>query len=547
MALKNETTKFDVIIIGAGPNGLQIGAYLSKAGLKALILERRLEVGGGLASEAVTAYDCLHNTHAVYMMMTEFAPIYEDLKLEERYKVQHIYPPLQFALPTRDGRCLCLYTDVEKTFKSIAAFSEKDANSYRELYHTYKRYVDEVIAPGTYVPPTPTLDHIVLAQKTEIGREMTELAMKTPMEIIDENFEHPVVKALMLYVATQWGVGYDSPGMGFLVALYINRATNYRLVKGGSHMVAQALHKVVHQNGSLVRSGQLIERIIVEDGVAKAVELVDGTVLEASKAIVSTLNPHQTFLQLVGEQNLEKGLTDMIKSWRWERHSFVTTHIALREVPNFTAAAADPEINRAFVYVLGFESPEELIADMEAVDNGELQETAIFNCCFPSIHDPLQAPPGKCTALLSRHAPYKLKDGGSDKWYSMDYKREVADQCMRALQTYAPNMNSDNVIWDYVSTPVDIENKFLDMKEGSYKQGLYDPLQMGYHRPNEMCSSTRTPIKNLYVGGASVYPGGCVIWGPGYLCANAVAEDTGTDKWWKEPEYITKAREDGKV
>ena len=124
---------YDIIIIGAGPNGLELGAYLSKAGQKVLLLERRNEVGGGLATEAVTIGTYLHNTHAVYMMMVDYAPVYPDCRLEEDYNLHHIYPALQFALPLSDGSCLCMYNDIEKTCSSIARFSRKDAESYREL------------------------------------------------------------------------------------------------------------------------------------------------------------------------------------------------------------------------------------------------------------------------------------------------------------------------------------------------------------------------------------------------------------------------------
>ena len=97
------------------------------------------------------------------------------------------------------------------------------------------------------------------------------------------------------------------------------------------------------------------------------------------------------------------------------------------------------------------------------------------------------------------------------------------------------------------TTPADIQNKFANMVKGSYKQGAYHPLQMGYLRPNQECSQYRTPVKNLYLGGASVAPGGMVIFGPGYNCANAIAEDFGIEKWWKEPEYVTTARDEGYV
>lgn len=535
---------YDVIIIGAGPNGLATGAYLSKAGLRVLLLERRHEVGGGLLTEEVTLPGFLHNTHAVYMLMADYAPVYPDFKLED-YNVRHIHPHLQFALPLSDGRCLCLYSDVEKTCDSIAQFSKHDAESYRELYHQCVRYVDGFIAGATYAPAMPILDQIVKLQQTELGREMIELSENTPKDFIDEYFENEHVKAMMLYLVTHWLGSYDQSGMGYLALLYLNRASNYRLVKGGSHVVAQALHKIIFENRGIVLNTQRIKRIIVEDGMATGVEREDGAIFRADKAIISTLDPHQTFLKLVGEKNLDKDFVEQIKDWQWEKYTLMGLHLALDEAPNFTAAAKNPEVNKALVYILGYEDPEELIEDYEAIYRGELRDRACFNCCFPSVHDPSQAPAGRHTGLLSRFAPYGLKNGGASKWYDLKFKEEVAEQYLITLQKYAPNMKKHTILWKYISTPIDVENKLLSMVEGSYKHGLYHPLQMGIFRPNELCSRNRTPVKNLYVAGSSCYPGGCVIWGAGYNAANAVAEDLGIEKWWPEPEAVTKAREGG--
>ena len=538
--------KYDVIIIGAGPNGLQIGAYLVKAGLKVLLLERRHECGGGLATEAVTITDFIHNTHAVYMMMADYAPVYADFKLEEQYDVKHIYPSLQFALPLSDGKSVCLYTDVDKTCDSIAKFSKRDADAYRELYHTFGKYVEAFIAPATYVPPVPALDQLVKLQQTEIGRGIAEISEKSPKEIIDEYFENEHVKALMLYLATQWGVDYDQGSMGYLVLLYLNRATNYRLVAGGSHMVAQGLNKVIHENGGAVLNNQRIKRIIVEDGTAKGVELENGDMIWADKAVVSTIDPHQTFLKLVGTENLEEDFALKIKSWKWEKHSLLGIHLALEEAPHFTAAASDPEIDKAFVYVLGYETPEEILDDYEALSRGEMRDKACFNCCFPTVHDPSQAPPGKHTGLLSRFAPYRI-NGEPQQWYNLKFKEQMAENCLATLQRYAPNITGEKILWKYISTPLDMENKFLDMVEGSFKQGQYIPYQMGYFRPNDECSENKTPIKNLYLGGSSCYPGGCVIWGAGYVAANTIAEELGLDKWWQEPEIVANARKEGLI
>jgi phytoene dehydrogenase-like protein len=113
------------------------------------------------------------------------------------------------------------------------------------------------------------------------------------------------------------------------------------------------------------------------------------------------------------------------------------------------------------------------------------------------------------------------------------------------LAKYAPNITQKTVRDYYASSPKDVSNKFLDMVQGSFKQGQYHPLQMGYLRPNEYCSTHRSPIKSLFMGGACTFPGGTVILGSGYLAADAVAEDCGVKKWWPEPELVKKAKEKG--
>jgi len=537
--------KYDVIVIGGGPNGLESAAYLSKAGLKVLLLERRYEIGGGLSTEEVTYPGYLTNTHAIYMMMVDYAPIYQDFLLEQQYNVKHIYPTLQFAMPLSDGRCACLYSDVDKTCENFSKFSQKDADSYRELHHMAKKCVDEFIAPATYVPPSPLLDALIKMQSTEVGRTVLEYSEKSPKEIIDEHFENEHLKGLLLYVTSFWGIEYNQPGLGYLVLLYLDRAINYRLTVGGSHMVAQALGKIVGENGGRIINNVRIKKILVGDEGARGVELEDGTVIEASKAVLSTIDPQQTFLKLVGKENLEEEFALKIEGWEWDKYSLFVAHLALEKAPNFTAAQSNPEVDKAFLYLLGYETEDDVIKDLDAVYEGNMLEDAKFNCCFPTVHDPSQAPPGRHTGLLSRFAPYDLKDGGAQRWYDIRFKEEQTQRCLDTLRRYAPNISQDEVFSVYTTTPIDVENKFSDMVKGSIKQGGYYPLQMGYQRPNDECSCNRTPVKNLYLGGASTYPGAMVIWGSGYLAANAIADDFGVEKWWTTPEYVTKAIQAG--
>ena len=534
----------DVLIIGAGANGLEAGAYLAKAGARVVVLERRYEMGGGLLTEEVALPGYLHNTHAVYMMMADYAPLYEDFNVEAEYNVKHIYPPLQFVMPLKDGRAVCIYSDVEKTCANFAQFSKRDAESYRELAKMSQECVDEFIGPATYAPPLSIIDAVTKMQATKAGRLVMEYSEKTALEIVEGHFENEHIRGLMLYTLCHWGVEYDQSGLGFLCLLYLDRSRNYRLARGGSHVMAQALGKVIHENKGVTVNNVRIKRIIMDGGAAKGVELDDGSTVMA-KAVISTIDPHQTFLGLIGEDKLEGEFAGKIKSWQWEKYGLCGVHLDLEEAPKFTAAAKDKGLNEGFVYVLGFETERDVIEEFDAIYKGELLSDIRFNCCFPSVHDPKQAPKGRCTGLISSMAPYDLKNGGKDKWLNYKFRQEYIDKSIATLTKYAPNIVRDKVLETYISTPADVENKLADMVKGGIKQGQYHPLQMGYNRPNDECSSTRTPIKNLYVGGASTYPGGCVIWGPGYIVANAVAEDLGIKKWWKEPEKVTRAKKLG--
>jgi len=534
--------KYDVIIIGTGPNGITTGAYLAKAGKKVLLLERRLEAGGGLATEEVTLGGFYHNTHAIYMMMVDYAPIYKDLKLEEEYLVKHIYPPLQYTMLFDDGRSLCLYSDMEKTCQSFAQFSQHDSDAYRELYHKVKQYTEDYLGPATYLPAAPSLLAAAHLESTDWGKEIMSYSPRTPKQVVEDLFEDEHIRAMWLYLVCHWGLQYDMQGLGYLLLLYFNRACNYRLVVGGSHMVSQAICKVIVENGGMIWGSQRIKRIIVENETAKGVEMEDGRIFEAD-VVVSSVDPYQTFSKLVGEENLDPDFVTRLHDYQWEKWSILTAHLALEAAPDFTAATSNPDINKSMVYILGYENPDDLVSHWEAIKNGETCEDKGFECCFPTVHDPSQAPAGRHTGLISQMAPYELQ-GGAERWYGFKFKEEQTAKRIERLSKYAPNLK-DSVLWHSVGTPLDTENKFLDMVKGSYKQGAYLPLQMGFNRPNEFCSQYRTPVKNLYVCGASVHPGGMVIWGAGYNAANAIAEDMGIEKWWPEPDCVKKAREKG--
>lgn len=532
---------YDVIIIGAGPNGLTAGAYLAKSGLKVLVVESRMEIGGGLCSEQVTIPGYLHNTHAVYFAMMDYAPAIADLELETTWGLKTIHPTPNMTLHTSDGKAVSIHTTPEETAKSFAKFSKRDADAYLEISSKFKRYMDEYIGPATYCPPAPTFETLMKLESCEVGREIHSFTERTAKDIVFDYFENEHIRSLMLYAVCMWGLDHDTEGLGFLVPLMMNRASNYRAIVNGSHTLANLLNKALYKYGGEILASQPVQRILMGDDGVKGVELLDGLVIEA-KNVLSTVDPHQTFLKMVGESNLDEDLKTRIQDWQWESISLFDVHMALKEAPRFKAAENDPEINKTFINIVGYDTPDQLINTFTSIKKG-IQPNTGFNCSFPSVIDPTQAPPGRHTGLISQHACYDLKDGGSDAWYRI--RNDHARELMEKLGKYAPNINKDTILDHYVCTPKDIENKLADMVKGSFKQGAYHPLQMGYLRPNEYCSQYRTPIKGLYVGGASSYPGGLVLFGNGYNAAGAIVEDLGANKWWPEPALVTAAKEKG--
>jgi phytoene dehydrogenase-like protein len=534
--------EYDGIIIGAGPNGMTVAAYLAKAGLKILLLERRYEIGGGLATEQVTIPGFLHDTHAIYHMMVEYAPPMKDLGLDKRYDLAWIYPDLQVVMPFSDGTHLALYKDPDRSYESIKRISGKDAEAFKEFAQWSQEVTDLFLAPASYVNPMPPLEQVAKLHRNPITKRADEMTGLTPRQIVEALFEHEKVRALFLYLACMWGLDYDLEGVGYLVPLFINRGWHFRLCRGGSHHVTHVFGKYILEHGGKILTGQIIKNIIIEKGEAKGVQLDDGTVIRANKFVVSSLNPHQTFYDLVGEQHLDSYLLKRIRGWKYTDWSFFNVHLALRERPRFKIAESDPELDNSLIYVVGYESEQDLIDHFEAIKKGRVIEGG-FNCCFPSIHDPVRNMSGGEIGLISQEAPYKLDKGGANSWYGT--RRKHAEECKAVLGRYTLNINDQNILWDYISSPLDIENKFPNMKQGCFKQGAYLPLQMGLYRPNEVISEHATPIKGLYICGSCTHSGGMITYGPGYCATQKIAEDLDLKKWWKETEHMDRARDAG--
>lgn len=532
--------EYDAIVIGGGPNGLTCAAYLAKAGLSILLLDKKHEFGGGLYTEDFGS-PFRFNAHAIYMLLAELMPPHRDLELEAR-GVAYIRPPAQVGFLHRDGKALVFYTDPKRSADSVRQLNRQDGDTFERMYAEFKEMCDECLIPATYVLPLPIAEQMELLDQTALGRRIAEISERSPREIIDAyGFRDPRVQGAMLHLATMWGIHPDVGGVGYMVPLYVYRMMNAALLRGGTHGLASALYGRVVAHGADVLEWAEVNRIVTENGTATGVVLTDGREFRA-RAVISTLNPDQTFLKLIGKNRLPGELAATVGGWEWEEWSLFTSHLGIKgQAPRYTAAAFNADVNSTLINFMGIESPGDVMRQVNEIEAGQLPEPAGGVTCT-TIHDPLQASKGPYgplhTLRWESHVPYALAGREWD-----DVKQAYADRCFEKWKEYAPNLVEAKVLFNFVYSPLDIERRLPTMQRGSIKHGAYTSTQMGFLRPTEDCSSYRTPIGGLYVAGASTYPGGMVILGSGYNAAKVVAEDLGARVWWSPPDYVVRARE----
>lgn len=519
---------FDVAIIGAGPNGLICGAYLARCGLKVVLLEARHETGGGLETLELGGYR--YNLHAVYHMMALQMPAWHDFDLEKK-GVKYIFPDVQCATINDGGPPLLLYRNGDKTADYIAAsFSPQDGEAYRKMYADFKEFSEKILIPLTYIPPVPFVEQTLILNnaKDDVGRRYNDIAELTPLDILHSyGFREPV-KASLLNLFTMWGLSpYE---LGFLFPLYVYRMTDAALVCGGSHRLSSALYRTFVEAGGTVMDRAEVVRVLIKDGGVDGVMIADGTEITA-RAVISTCNPRQNFLEFIDRQYLPVELVESARRWEWEKSTFFGMHLALKTAPAYSDVV---DANRALTTFCGINDTDFLLDHIQSTEQGLLPEKPLGHATCPSLFDPLQAPAGFHTGRWECLAPFDIDwDNNKD-----DFTRS----CLAEWKKYAPNLEPINVL-SYPPTYIELKNKA--MTRGSFKHGAYIPLQMGYLRPNDLCSRNFTPVERFYVAGASSYPGGMILGGGGYLAANAIADDFGLTKTWQEPAYMKNARQAG--
>jgi phytoene dehydrogenase-like protein len=477
--------------------------------------------------------------------MMDCMPPYADMNLES-WGCRYVIPEAAISLLTREGKALTLFSDIQRSAQNIAKISPNDAERYVGVMKDWYTIVNEALIPATYSLPLPMLDMVVSYQQTEIGELVNEMAEETFLETLDAaGFENELVNTALLFMGTMYGIDPED-GLGFLLPLYVNRVLHSAVIISGSHQLAASLSRFANRSGASLERAAEVVKILTDGTKAVGVRLASGEEVFAEK-IITTTDPEMTFLDLVGEEACNAASPTLVaqtKEWEWESTSLFNVHLALSERPQYTAAQNDSDADRSLIKVMGLETVDELMTHIKTTKEGGFSLAG--SATTFTDYDPMQAPidiePGAAVSCFETLAPNENKDGDWDD-ISAGYVTRIRDM----WSEYAPNLRDATVIRDYVNHPKAIEAKLPNMKRGSIKHGAYLPTQMLSNRPNPDCSSYRTPIENLYVAGASVWPGGMVLLGGGYNVAGVVADDLGLERWWGEPEFVTEARKKGLV
>jgi phytoene dehydrogenase-like protein len=518
-------TSFDGVVIGAGHNGLTLAAYLARAGLKIAVLERNPRLGGGCSTDGERLPGHRLNLHANFYMGLGLCPLLQDLELH-RYGFSYIEPPVQQAAVFRDGTGIVIYKDLDKSCASLARFSKQDAATFRELWHTYCEEMRPVLVSLLYNAPLPR-EQLVDRLSGPQAKELLSHAQHDLFSVVRKHFVDERIRTLFtsyMHVITTENV----PGAGIVFPAIFANIASFTLPVGGAVSLVAALGRVVEAGGGEIVTDADVKEIKVEGGRATGVKLADGRFIASSKLVASAID-FPTTVQMAGEELFPQAVREKAKTWHWGNHSLVTLHLALKNPPAYRAAAFDPAVARAYNIFFGMDHIDEVASCFDDCAAKKFPKVLMGNGACNSAFDPTYAPAGKHTAFWWPFAPYSV-DGGPENW---EKNRAEYTQCLLDYwRVYASNLAGDNLLGTYLFTPLDIEKLNANMRQGAVRMGAYVPNQLGINRPHPLLPGSRTPIEGLYLCGSSSGNGGGVNGAPGYIAANAIADDLRLKRAW---------------
>jgi len=535
---------FDAVIIGAGAKGLTLAMYLTKyGGMDVALFERKHETGGGWFSDegAVPGFiadHCATGTGAGYHFATSL-----DFPEWEALGGGDIPVPIGLGMIFKeDNSCIVFYNrkadpDYSKTRASIARFSERDAETWHKLYtNQIRKYFGPAVMEWAHNPPPPpgtpdALEKLLLDPEAGFDPSWQD---KTPLEVFSELFENKaLIAGLLKYAQCFFGVHPEDKGAGFFGTMIVLSSLNPTVfgAVGGTHSWAHGSIKVIVGNGGRFFTHKEVEKIIMENGRATGIRLTDGTEIGARKLVVSTVDPYCFAFNLMGEDYFNKSILDKVANL--ERRIICNTWYtwALREQPDYKAAAMNPDINMTSDYVVTVKDPEFLIRQNARRKQGLMPEELTINVYNHSISDITRGPEGKSVFITE---DFVLPANAMSEREWLEFKKEHARQTVELWEQTTSNVNWDSVIGYLPITPYDTAGIPNYAPTGNWAIIDNIPGQIGRNRPIPEWSGYKVGYDNLYATGSAWPPYGNASCWQGYNCYKVIAQDLGLEKPWEK-------------
>jgi phytoene dehydrogenase-like protein len=523
------TQRYDAIVVGGGHNGLVNAAYLARAGRKVLVLERRHVLGGAAVTEEV--FPGFRFSVCSYVVSLLRPEIIRELDLP-RHGLE-ILPLDGTFTPMPNGDHLWRMNDHARTRREIYRHSPVDAEAYDEYAKAMvdmARFVKPILSmvpPDPFKADLPGFNRLygLLRRFQRLPRRdqhnLIQLMTTSAVDLLDRWFETDVLKATMSasgIIGTFLGV--RSPGTAYvLLHHYMGEIDgafrSWGFARGGTGAISMAIAGAAKEAGVTIRTEAPIERIKVKDGRATGVVLAGGEEIDAS-VVVSSLDPHQTFLRLMEPKTLPDDFLTDVRRYKL-RGSSGKVNLALDGLPDFKCLPGPGAHLRGAISI----SPgvEYMERAYDEAKYGDYSKRPYMDMVIPTLTDPSIAPPGKhILSCFVQYAPYKLREG------TWDEKREAfGDTVVNTIAEYAPNIKS-LIRHRQVLTPLDLEREW-GLTEGNIFQGELSLEQLFFLRPVPGWARYRTPVRGLYMCGSATHPGGGIMGAPGRISALEILKD----------------------
>jgi len=525
---------YDVLIIGAGHNGLVCACYLAEKGLRVHIVERRDIVGGAAVTEEF--HPGFHNSTASYTVSLLNPKVIDDLDLYENgLKVVERDISNFWPLGNKPGEYLKLTFDAERNREEFSRHSTADAKALPVYYDAIETGADIIRDLVLETPPNVGGGLTDIWRAVKLGNKFRKTSLtdqqllmdfftKSAAEFLATYFEHPAIAGAFAFdgIVGAYASPY-TPGTAYVLLHHAFGEVNGNKGRwghaiGGMGAITQAMRRVAEKRGVTITTNAPVKRVVMEDGRAMGVELENGEVINA-RMIASNAGPKLLFTKLVDGPSQPPEFHSRMKNFACGSGTF-RMNVALSELPDFSCLpGTDAAEHHRSGIVIGSSIDYLDRAFVDARAFGWSREP-IIEMLIPSTMDDTLAPEGQHVASLfcQQFAP-ELNDGRS--WD--DARDEAADHIIETVNRYAPNFKA-SVIGRQINSPLDLERTFA-LTGGDIMHGRLSLDQMFSARPALGFADYRTPIKGLYICGSGTHPGGGVTGAPGHNAAREILRD----------------------